>query len=357
MNDIRLLVSACGAPGCSTLIRYLRGIKERNLYVVGIDSDEEAVGRFLSNKFYKVPLASHEDYINSVYNIIKQENINVFYCVSSAEIPIVAAHKEYLEEANCVVMASEKEEISTAENKAKLYNTLSQYGIPTPEYRIVKSLSEFIEAVKDLGYPNRQICFKPPVSKGSRGFRILNESINRKDLLLYHKPESLYMSIEEFKRIFEDDHDFPEFVVMEVVEGINYDAMALCGQSGALLITIKTRESSRWGVINKGELVNSQDHMKLVKKIINAIPLRYNICLQFIKDKIIEINPRPSTFIYQYDLNEPYLAIKLALGEVSEEEIRSFQEKIEYGRRMVRYMDQVFFLNNEIDHGPFHFIP
>ena len=60
------------------------------------------------------------------------------------------------------------------------------------------------------------------------------------------------------------------------------------------------------------------------------------------KDQIIEINPRPSTFIYQDDLNEPYLAIKLALKEISHDEIRAYDIRIRYGRRMVRYMDQVF---------------
>ncbi len=82
--------------------------------------------------------------------------------------------------------------------------------------------------------------------------------------------------------------------------------------------------------------------------ILEQIPLSYNTNLQFIKPPskeplLIEINPRVSTFIYQPDLVQPYLSIKLALGEETPESIKSYQEKIAIGRRMVRYMDQVFF--------------
>ncbi len=352
MKDIRILVSACGAPGCSTLIRYLRGVTERNIDVVGIDSDNEAVGRFLSNAFYQVPLADEKEYIETVNDIIQKEDIDVFFCVSSAEVPVVAKNKALLERHGCKVMVSGATEIEVAENKATLYETLSKHGIPTPKFRVVNSFSQFMEAINELGYPDNPVCFKPPVSKGSRGFRILNESISRRELIMNHKPISLYISLAEFKDIFENDADFPTLLVMEVVEGRDYDVMALCGETGALLVTVKTRESSRWGVINKGELVASKLHTELTEKIIDIIPLRYNICLQFIGDKIIEINPRTSTFIYQENLNEPYLAVKLALGEISEEETRRFQPRIHFGRRMIRYMDQVFFDKNKIDFGP-----
>jgi carbamoyl-phosphate synthase large subunit len=317
-----------------------------------VDADGEAVGRFLSDKFYKVPLATDKDYIPSIFDIIKKEEIDAFYCVSSAEIGVVAAKKEYLEQEGCVVLASGKQEIAVAENKALLYDKLSTHGIPTPKACVVKTLDEFTEAVGNLGYPDEKVCFKPPVGKGSRGFRILDASVNRRDLLMNHKPNSLYMSLDEFQKIFQNDPDFPELVVMDVAAGDEFDVMALCGETGALLVTVKSRESNRWGIINRGEQVDSPIHRKLVKEIIRVIPLKYNICLQFIEDKIIEINPRPSTYIYQKNLNEPYLAIKLALGELSENEIRQCQKSVEYGRRMIRYMDQVFFSGQEVDFGP-----
>ena len=38
---------------------------------------------------------------------------------------------------------------------------------------------------------------------------------------------------------------------------------------------------------------------------------------------MIEINPRISTIVYQDDLNLPYLGVKRAIGEISDDELRA----------------------------------
>lgn len=342
MKKIRVLVSAAGAPGCSTLIRQLQGISERKIEVVAVDMDSYAIGRFLVHKFYQVPPASSDDYISAIEDIIIREDIGVFYTVSSAEILKVADHKTLLESSGCKVLASNPAAIRLAENKYELYKVLSEKTqVPVPKFFLPQSLEEFIERALELGYPEKQVCFKPPVSKGSRGFRILNAHIDRRDLLLNYKPEAVYMSLDEFKDIFKTG-DFPQLLIMEVVQGPHYDVMALALEGEPLLITVKTREASRWGIITKGELVNNPVHVEYTKQLLRKIPLSYNVGIQYIGEKVIEINPRPSTFIYQEDMVEPYLAIKLALGELSPDEIKAYQSKIQYSRRMLRYMDQIF---------------
>jgi hypothetical protein len=126
------------------------------------------------------------------------------------------------------------------------------------------------------------------------------------------------------------------------VKGEAYDVMSLALNGEELLTTVKSRERERWGVIVKGELKKMPNLVEQTRKILEIIRLSYNVSLQFIDNKLIEINPRVSTFIYQDDLIEPYLSIKLALGELSKEEVRRYSDKIQYGRRMIRYMDQIF---------------
>jgi hypothetical protein len=46
-------------------------------------------------------------------------------------------------------------------------------------------------------------------------------------------------------------------------------------------------------------------------------------------------------------MNAPYLSVKLLLGEISEDEIKKYVQQIDYGRRMVRYMDQLFHKDGE----------
>jgi len=317
-------------------------IKERKISIVAVDMDGDAIGRFLAERFYRVPPADHEEYLGAMREVVEKENVDVFYVVSSAEILRIAENKSEFEKLGCCVVASSPDSIRKASDKYKLYKTLREStDVPIPEFYYPKDLHEFLRYAEELGYPERRVCFKPHRSKGSRGFRILDATIDRRDLLLNHKPESTFMSLDEFAEIF-GDADFPELIVMEFAEGPHYDAMCLADEGINLLTTVKTREASRWGVITKGELVFKPGLSKICDKIVEAMGLSYNVGLQFIGDRIIEINPRPSTFIYQDDLNEPYLAIKLALKEISHDEIRAYETKIRYGRRMVRYMDQIF---------------
>ncbi len=58
---------------------------------------------------------------------------------------------------------------------------------------------------------------------------------------------------------------------------------------------------------------------------------------------VIEVNPRISTIVYQEDLNLPYLGIKRALGEISDEELRGLRGRVRAGRTALRYFDQLEF--------------
>ena len=63
--------------------------------------------------------------------------------------------------------------------------------------------------------------------------------------------------------------------------------------------------------------------------------------MQFIGDRLLEINPRISTVIYQEDLNLPYLAVRHALGEISRDELASLRSRVRPTRRVLRYYEQV----------------
>jgi hypothetical protein len=64
---------------------------------------------------------------------------------------------------------------------------------------------------------------------------------------------------------------------------------------------------------------------------------------------VIEINPRISTIVYQDDLNLPYLGVKRALGEISDDELAALRSRIQPGRTSLRYFDQVDFDGAPVD--------
>jgi carbamoyl-phosphate synthase large subunit len=344
LKKLKIVVTACGCPGASTLIRMLKNNGERDIEIIGVDMDNQAIGRFLTERFYQVPAGHTEEFIHRMLEIIKKESPDVVFPESSNEVYNLACNKERFEQLGTKVIVSAPEAIETANNKYKMYEVLkNSTDISLPAYRMVNSAKEFTKAIEDLGYPSNPVIFKPPVGKGSRGVRIIDPLINRKDHLLKEKPTSKYMSLEEFQEIFFQDEDFPPLFVMEFLKGQEYTADAISLNGKALLTTIKTVEQARWGVIVKGELVTKPNLVEQAGKILTNIPLSYCSNIQFIEDKLIEINPRVSGFIYQDNLIAPYISIKLALGEISPEEVIDMNSRIDYGRRMVRYMDQVFF--------------
>ena len=345
LPPIKIILTACGCPGASTLIKRLKGNGERKLTIIGTDMNEEAIGRFLCDGFYEVPSGTSDEYIPALLDIVKKEKPALVFPESSNEVLALAQTREKFESIGTKVVVSSPEAIQASSNKYLMYETVRKSGkVDLPKYFSASNLDDFVTAAERLGYPESPVVFKPHFGKGSRGVRIIDPMADRKRQLMDEKPTSKYMSFDEFTEIFKDVEDagFPDFLLMEYLEGMEKTADTLAMEGRALLTTIKTVEKARWGVIVEGELVRDDYLVEQTKHILNSIPLSYCVNVQFIAGMLVEINPRVSTFIYQQNLIAPYLAIKLALGELSEEDVTIYNDRIDYGRRMIRYMDQTF---------------
>lgn len=339
-RQLTVILTACGCPGASTLIRELKNAG--NPYIIGTDCDLEAIGRFLCDDFVQVPPAETGScFVEAFRDLLDAYEPDIVFPQSSLEIPILARHQF-----NVPVLVSNSNAIEIAHNKYKMYEALRDAGLDDllPNYCLVRSWEAFEQWGRVKLATSGAFCFKPPVSKGSRGFRIVSEKVDRVDQLLHQKPNARYTSMAEMKSVFEN-HRFPELLLMDYIEGQEVATDSLCLNGDALLTTVKTVEQARWGVIIRGELVDRPDIIEATQKILEVIPLSYCVNLQFIGDKLIEINPRVSSFIYQNEFCTPWLAIQLALGRIEPDEIRQYQNRVAIGRRMVRYMDQVFYDN------------
>jgi hypothetical protein len=81
--------------------------------------------------------------------------------------------------------------------------------------------------------------------------------------------------------------------------------------------------------------------MDIADKIVRELEIEHFVNIQLVGDQVIEINPRISTIVYQEDLNLPYLGVKHALGEISDDELASLRSRVRPGRSALRYFDQV----------------
>ena len=87
----------------------------------------------------------------------------------------------------------------------------------------------------------------------------------------------------------------------------------------------KTREAMRAGLAMYFVTLDDPELMRVGNTIVADLGIEHFFNIQLVGDYVIEINPRISTIVYQEDLNIPYLGVKRAIGEISEDELRALR--------------------------------
>src|SRR5262249_4018812 len=104
-------------------------------------------------------------------------------------------------------------------DKADCYAMLHEIGVRAPAFERVRGGRAAARAAEELGYPDRDVCFKPVFSSGSRGFRILSASADRQRELLENRPGVAgAMQPDELVELLPEDGG-PEILVMELAIG------------------------------------------------------------------------------------------------------------------------------------------
>jgi hypothetical protein len=147
------------------------------------------------------------------------------------------------------------------------------------------------------------------------------------------------LRLEDLLELLGDDPT--ELLVMELATGKERTIDGVAAGGRIALGHPKTREAMRAGLAMYFETLDDPALMDVAGKIVAELELDHFFNIQLVGDHVIEINPRISTIVYQGDLNLPYLGIKHALGEISEEELGALAARIRPTRRALRYFDQV----------------
>ncbi|HET9938291.1 MAG TPA: ATP-grasp domain-containing protein, partial [Gaiella sp.] len=195
-------------------------------------------------------------------------------------------------------------------------------------------------AARGLGYPDRPVCFKPVFSSGSRGFRVLDPTVDRAHQLLHERPGSVAMRLEEAVELLPDEGG-PDLLVMELATGGERTIDGFADGGRVVLGHAKTREAMRAGLAMYFVTLDEPELMEIADRIVAELGIEWFFNIQLVGEQVIEVNPRISTIVYQDDLNLPYLGVKRALGEVSDDELEGLRGRIRPGRTALRYFDQL----------------
>ena len=336
MTPLTILLSAAGAPGTAALTRALRENGEREVRVVGTDMAERSIGRHLCDAFHVVPAGSDPGYADAILELVERERVDVVLPQSSFDLEGLAGRRE---EFPVPVLVSSPETIHRSNDKAETYELLHRLGVPAPEFRRVNGAAGVEAAARELGYPDRPVCFKPVFSSGSRGFRVLDPTVDRAHQLLHERPGAVAMRLEEAVELLPDDG--VDLLVMELATGGERTIDGIADGERVVLGHPKTREAMRAGLAMFFVTLDDPELMELADRIVRELRIEHFLNIQLVGPYVIEINPRISTIVYQDDLNLPWLGVKRALGEVSAEELEALRDRIRPGRSSLRYFDQV----------------
>jgi carbamoyl-phosphate synthase large subunit len=333
---VTILVTASGAPGTAALLRSLRENGERDVRLVGCDMSERAVGRLLCDAFATVPAGADPGFGGAVADVCAREGVEVVLPQSSHDLAGLAAARNDIPAS---VLVSSPETIRTANDKAECYSRLAELGVPVPAFRRASGRAAFAAAAQELGYPDRAICFKPAVSSGSRGFRILDPGVDRARQLLQERPGNLAMRLEEVTELLPESGG-PELLVMELAVGGERTIDGIADGRRVVLGHPKTREAMRAGLAMYFRTLTDSGLMSLADTIVGGLEIEHFFNIQLVGELVVEVNPRISTIVYQEDLNLPWLGVKRALGEISDDELGAYASRVRPSRRALRYFDQ-----------------
>ena len=312
MSKPRVLLTAIGCPGGPSVARAL----SQEFYVVGVDMDARASGRYFVDAFYRVPAGNKPGFIPAVREIAAREDVAAIMPESSNEVLALATFRaQFEQELGVQVLVSSQDAVSVALDKAETYRAMEGAGVPLPEWYEVGNRTELRDALLALGAPGRPVVLKSPTGKGGRGLRIVVDRVNRMQVRLRQWPNSRLVSWAELWPNLPDK--FAPMIAMEWIPE-DLDRADTFDGYGATMGYTKIRRDCRHGVYHDHESLYDPDLMDKARRVVERLGLEHFVNIQFMGGKLLEVNPRVSTCIYAEGFNLPALGVKMALGLMDE---------------------------------------
>jgi carbamoyl-phosphate synthase large subunit len=296
-EPLSILVTGAGAPGIRGTIYALRSNPEqRPVRIVGVDTDDDVVGRFLVDAFFQVPPPESPAYLDAIRSICRQEGVSLILPQTTREVVVLSRCKEELERDRLRIMVSDEQAIELANNKWTLLVRCQELGLPCPAFHIAGTEDELVGCVRKLGYPAQPVVVKPLVSNGMRGFRVLRSEPWDVLRFLAEKPPSGETSLDDLLRILRRGPGWPQLLVTEYLPGPEYSVDVFLGEKLAVALP-RLRKTIRSGITFRSQTELRQDMVTFSLCIARDIGLRYAFGFQFKLDadsvpRILECNPR-----------------------------------------------------------------
>lgn len=340
MNKIKVLITTVGGLTSPDILKAIRDNNEREVFLLGIDPFEYAVGRNFVDAFEISPDSTNneEQFIKCLNSLVEKYNIDVLIPCGNEDNLAIAKHKDKI---NCNVMVGKYKSLRDAYDKGFVYNKIQNNlnGI-CPNFKIVNNYEDYKSAIKNLGFPKKKIVIKPRFGRGGRGVYILNNNLSY-NKIFNSKPSIEYPSV-VFEHIFKKIDKFEDLIVMEYLSDPFYSIYSLSSNRQNIFTIQHLRQ---WGTASqtlRGEVSYNKKIEKIASDIISLFNLDFLINFELAKSDdgrivLFDLNPRigaSSGIAKDIGINLPYLAIKVLINEKIEipKNIFSYKDKFSFTR-------------------------
>ena len=297
----------CSVGRRAELIKDFKLSLDDNSKIIATDCSNTAPALYFADKQYIVPKITEWDYLSTILEICKKENIHAITTFIDPEIEILAKNRKTFEALGVVVLAPYIETAKLCFDKYEMYKYLNNNDIKT-----VKTYAELDSFYIDYknGDCNFPVFVKPRTGSGSVGARRVD-------------------TYEDLKSIFNNESNL---IIQEFMNGddIDVDVYVDTISNKAVSMFAKRKLETKIGGANK--TISFKDE-KLFKEIEDAIShFKFNGPIDmdfFYKDGeyyLSEINPRfGGAYLHAYGCGVDF--IKLIINNLN-----GFENEPKFGK-------------------------
>lgn len=339
----RILVTGGGAPGAPGILKSIAK-DAPHITLFSCDAQEDTAGKLLANGYFTVPLGTSSDFTDVLLHKCLEHKIQTILPITTRELEPLSHAKARFEKEGIHVVVSDSNDLTIANDKGKLYEHLTEHNIAVPAFGIATNHKEYTEIKNRIKKEHSKFIIKPCRANGSRGFRIVDNSVNKHDLLFNYKPNSTYIAEKELDNILKNI--FPPLLVSEYLPGHEYTVDCLVNNGMPLLVIPRRRDKMSAGISVAGEVVYNQEIIDYCASILSTLKLHGPIGIQVKysqdnKPLIVEINPRiqgTTVALMGAGVNIPLLSLT---GGLTTKKINDIP--IKWGTRFIRHHQELYF--------------
>lgn len=158
-----VLVTGAGSGGAENLIN---SIKQSSLDVriIGTNMYEKYIAKSKADKFYILPPALKDKYIENLNKIIEKEHIDLVIPNNDLEVEVISSKRKYI---RSKLFLPKHEEILICHDKYKFNKLMQENEIPIAKTWEIESFNDIKEFMEQ--YPDEKYWIRPKQGSGSRG--------------------------------------------------------------------------------------------------------------------------------------------------------------------------------------------